>query len=131
MATLVGLSLDQEIAHAFEDVCEVESVYVLRRENVIEVITVVIDDTAEVSDRIAEVELALGRMFRSVRFDFNTIARRGRPTQEFLGLCAPTWSRERCPQSPGDCGRNTLGSKDRLTIARSSSIDPITPLPIA
>ncbi len=98
METLTGLSLNQELARAFQNVREVESVYVFQRENVIEVFTVVVDDTAEVSDRIAEVELALGRSLRSVRFDFNTIARRNRPIQEFLGSCTPMWSREPCPQ---------------------------------
>lgn len=65
----MGLSLDQEIAHAFEEVCEVDSVYVLHGENFIEIFSVTTEDTADVSDRIAEVELALGKKFSSVRFD--------------------------------------------------------------
>ncbi len=88
------MSLDHEVVSAFKDVNEIESIFVLHRDDTTKVFTVVNENSEEISDKIAKLEVELCRRLDLVNFDFNTIARRNRPIQELLGICDPVWSRE-------------------------------------
>lgn len=93
-------SLGQEIASAFEEIPEVESVYVLHRGDALKVFTPVNEDNEQLSDQIYDRELELGRKRSDIHFDFNLVAKRNRPIHQFLGSYTPVWERRSCPQSP-------------------------------
>jgi len=95
MGTARVSTIDQEVASAFAHIPEVESVCVLHRDgDLLRVFTIVNEEDKTVFDQIYDREIDLEDRLASVRFDFNTITRRNRPLQEFLGQNTPTWERE-------------------------------------
>jgi hypothetical protein len=88
------MAIDTGIARAFSDIPEVERVYVSHDGDLV-VVTTIIDqgDNEATYDSIYDRERALIRDFRPRHFDFNVVARRGRPVEALMGPDAPTWRR--------------------------------------
>ncbi len=92
-ATALAPSVNQ-IASAFENIPQVESVFVQSREDSkFKVFAVVNNEDEAVYDEIFHRELVLLRELPSVRIDFNVITRRNRPIEEFVGKVVPSWER--------------------------------------
>ena len=90
---MAALTIEQGIGCSFADVPSVKGVYVLNRADVLNVFTIVDTDDEDAFDAIYDrARLVIGR-FPDFHFDFNVIARRGRPIREFLSLGAPVWQR--------------------------------------
>jgi hypothetical protein len=95
MGTVVAPSIESRVAGAFQDIPEVESVYVLRRnEDVFKVFTIVNEEDDAVYRLIFQRELTLLSKLPSTHIDFNVITRHNRPVQEFLGKNSPAWERK-------------------------------------
>jgi hypothetical protein len=85
---------EDRIAHAFECIPEVESVYLFSRgARELAVFTVVNEESDYVLENIYTQELQLARSFPLFHLDFNTITRRNRPMIDFVGSNTPAWQR--------------------------------------
>ena len=83
-----------EIAGAFSDIPEVESVYLAQDDHVLSVCIFVNQEDDSAYDKIYDREIELERNAgQRSSFDFRIIARRNRPIQEFVGMTPPAWVR--------------------------------------
>jgi hypothetical protein len=98
MGTATAIDADRLVANAFQDIPQVESVYIVHRDsNVLRIFTVVNDEDPAAYDKIYDKEIELEDTYQFLRFDFNVITRRNRPVQDFIGQNSPAWERvERC-----------------------------------
>lgn len=86
-------SIEQTIGSAFAGIPAVESVHVSQRDGLYRVFTITADEDEGIFDQIYDQERAIIRQFSGLRFDFNVLARRGRPVHELLTFATPTWER--------------------------------------
>jgi hypothetical protein len=89
--------LNDRISDVFAGIEPVESVYGLISGNSFTVFTVIDVDDEDTYDLIYERERLLIHEFSGVHFDFNVIARRGRPLDSVVGSCSPIWQRSGSP----------------------------------
>lgn len=89
----MALSVEHGIGRSFSDIQAVERVHVIRDGITCTVFTVIDDDDEEAIDRIYNQERFVIHQFPGLHFDFNVIARRGRPLDTILSLAPPVWQR--------------------------------------
>ncbi len=89
----VMMSVEQSIANMLAQIAAVESVHVSQDGDVYRVFTVTADEDEDAFQRIYDEERVSIRRFQDLHFDFNVVARRGRPLDERLTFTAPTWQR--------------------------------------
>lgn len=93
-------TVDLQVAEAFEDIPQVESVYVVHRDNQkLKVFTVVNEENDVVYSAIHKRELGLLHKWPQALIDFNVITRHNRPVREFLGMKTPVWERTTASES--------------------------------
>jgi hypothetical protein len=85
--------IEDSLAAAFADVNGVCGVYMLPSGDVVSVFTVIDEDDEQTYGAIYERERSIIRQHSDWHFDFNVIARRGRPVDELVGSFAPVWQR--------------------------------------
>jgi len=90
---MATLTVEQSIGRAFAGIPAVERVHVFQDGGLLNVFTIVENDDESAFDAIYDQERSIIRQFRDFHFDFNVIARRGRPVQEILSFDAPVWQR--------------------------------------
>ena len=91
--------IEKALAEALGAISRVEGVYLISRGDILSVFTLIDNDDEETYDLIYNQERSLIHMFSAVCFDFNAIARRGRPVSEIMGDARPIWQSE----SAGPC----------------------------
>ena len=97
-APVPALSTDARIAQILAAVPEIESVYIVKIGKMLAVYSLIESDHDErVIDAISDREFLIMGKFRNVRFDFNVIARHGRPVDEVMGRRSPVWQRQGDP----------------------------------
>lgn len=94
------LSVEQDIGQSFAGIEAVEGVHVLRDEGVYTVYTIIDDEDEAAISRIYSHERSVIRRFPELHFDFNVIARRGRPLGAVATLVPPRVAKM---ISPGHC----------------------------
>jgi hypothetical protein len=88
------IAIETGIARAFLDIQDVERVYVSHDGDLVVVTTIIDrDDNEATYDNIYDRERDLIRGHRPLHFDFNIVARRGRPVEDIMGADAPAWQR--------------------------------------
>jgi hypothetical protein len=95
--------MNQEIAASLLAIPSVEAVYVDHHGDIVNVWTVVDDPSEYEFELIYDRELSLIRRFCDHRFDFSTIARKGRDIRSLISLTCPGWRRP--TQLTGECAR--------------------------
>src|SRR5260370_35254063 len=85
--------IETALTEALSVINRVESVYLIPRGETLNVFTVIDNDDEETYDLIYNQERSLIQRFGEVCFDFNVIARRGRPLSEIMGAGNPIWRR--------------------------------------
>lgn len=94
MGTAMAPTLEVQVARVFEDIPQVESVYVVPRgNNRLKVWTVVNEEDDAVYSAIYQRELGLLHRFTQALIDFNVITRHNRPVREFVGTKTLVWER--------------------------------------
>jgi hypothetical protein len=83
--------IEQKIGSSFADISAVERVHVLQDGKCCTVFTIVDDEDEDVLDAIYERERALIHRHAGFSFDFNVVARRGRPLHNILTFSTPGW----------------------------------------
>lgn len=86
---MVEHRIEDDVAEAFEGMNRLEGVYVVPSGEILRVFTVIDDDDEATYDLIYDRERSLIRRYGGVHFDFNVIARRGRPIAEIVGSTIP------------------------------------------
>lgn len=89
----MALSAESRIASAFEDIPQVESVYVRQDASTVSVSIFINDPDEEAYHQIYTREIDMEKRSREINFDFSVIARRNRPIAEFVGSETATWKR--------------------------------------
>ena len=85
--------IEEELAEAFKLIERVEAIYLVPHGETLTVFTIIDNDDEETYDLIYDRERSLIHNFCGVHFDFNVIARRGRPLSEIVGTNHPVWQR--------------------------------------
>lgn len=93
------MRVEDAIVQKLSAVPEVESLYVINRGSVVRVFAVIDQEVDDVFDAIYDRESSIMRRFSDVSFDFNILARRGRPIDQLVGSETPIWGRssQACP----------------------------------
>ncbi len=88
-------SIEDLVTKAMGGIAEVESVYLSPSGSTLNVYTVIDLDDDRVRDSIYDQEAYILKSLADSElcFDFNVIARRGRPIGELVGECSPIWQR--------------------------------------
>lgn len=84
---------EEELAEAFKAIDYVEAIYLVPHGETLTVFTIIDNDNEETYDLIYDQERSLIRNFGGVHFDFNVIARRGRPVSDIVGANKPVRQR--------------------------------------
>lgn len=87
--------IDRRIIEAFSAIDRVEGVYAHRSGDRLAIYTIISEDDEDTYDRIYEQERSLIHDAHDLRFDFNVIARRGRPISGIVGSYVSVWQRSR------------------------------------
>jgi hypothetical protein len=85
--------IEDGLAEAFKATDRVEAIYLVPHGETFSVFFIIDNDDEETYDLIYDRERSLIRNFGGVHFDFNVIARRGRPLSEIAGANHPIWQR--------------------------------------
>jgi hypothetical protein len=89
----MALSVEQDIGQSFAGIEAVEGVHVLRDEGVYTIYTIIDDEDEAAISQIYNYERSVIRRFPELHFDFNVIARRGRPLSTVTTFAPPVWQR--------------------------------------
>jgi hypothetical protein len=92
-ALVQAMNLEQSVGSVLGQIEQVEGVYISIDGELLNVFTVIGDDDEEAYDRIYDRERVVIHQNPTLHFDFNVIARRGRPVTDILGQYAPIWQR--------------------------------------
>jgi len=85
--------IEDRLTEALKVINRVEGIYLIPHGETLTVFTIIDNDDEETYDLIYDQERLLIRRFAGVHFDFNVIARRGRPISEIVGASNPIWQR--------------------------------------
>ena len=77
--------VEDQLAKAFKAIRRVEGIYLIPHGETSTVFTIIDNDDEETYDLIYEQERSLIHSLGGVHFDFNVVARRGRPVSEIVG----------------------------------------------
>ena len=91
-------SVEQVIGESFADIEAVERVHVFCDSGTYSVYTVIDDEDEAAISRIYQCERSVIRRFPELHFDFNVIARRGRPLSSIATFASPVWQRVAPPR---------------------------------
>lgn len=95
VGTQMALSVENRIASAFQDIPQVETVYISTSDTHTMSVSIFVNEADQQVYRQTYCrEIELERASREISFDFSVIARHNRPMREFVGSESPTW--ERC-----------------------------------
>ena len=90
---MVKSRIEDRLVSAFGDVNGVCGVYMVPSGDAVHVCTIIDEDDEQTYEVIYERERSIIRQQSDWHFDFNVIARRGRPVEELVGSCEPVWQR--------------------------------------
>src|ERR1017187_19684 len=90
---MVKSRIEDRLVSAFGDVNGVCGVYMLPSGDAVHVCTIIDEDDEQTYEVIYERERSIIRQQSDWHFDFNVIARRGRPVEELVGSSEPVWQR--------------------------------------